>query len=82
MNLIKKKIIQKIILGISRTSYEKNIANLNNNNNNSNVDEVSNTSVETEIGSFTTTILDKTETRQSNISLTCSKLNNLEINPR
>ena len=81
MNLIKKKIIQEIILGISRTSYEKNIANLNNNNN-SNVDEVSNTSVETEIGSFTTTILDKTETRQSNISLTCSKLNNLEINPR
>lgn len=81
MNLIKKKIIQEIILGISRTSYEKNIANLNNNNN-SNVDEVSNTSVETEIGSFTTTILDETENRQSNIKLTCSKLNNLEINPR
>ena len=81
MNLIKKKIIQKIILGISRTSYEKNIANLNNNNN-SNVDEVSNTPIETELSSFTTTILDKTENRQSNIKLTCSKLNNLEINPR
>ena len=80
MNLIKKRIILKIILGISKTSYEQNISNLNNNN--SNVDEVSNTPIETELSSFTTTILDKTENRQSNIKLTCSKLNNLEINPR
>lgn len=36
--------------------------------------------METEIGRFTTNIIDKTENRQSNIRLTCSKLNNLEIN--
>lgn len=36
--------------------------------------------IETEIGRFATNIIDKTENRQSNIRLTCSKLNNLEIN--
>ena len=34
---------------------------------------------ETELGKFSTNILDKTENRQSNIRLTCSKLNNLTI---
>ena len=34
---------------------------------------------ETELGKFSTNILDKTENRQSNIRLTCSKLNNLTL---
>jgi vancomycin resistance protein YoaR len=34
---------------------------------------------EIELGKFSTNILDKTENRQSNIRLTCSKLNNLTI---
>lgn len=34
---------------------------------------------ETELAQFSTTILDKTENRQHNIRLTCSKLNNLTL---
>lgn len=34
---------------------------------------------ETEIGKFATNIIDKTENRQSNIKLTCSKLNNFTV---
>lgn len=79
---------------ISRTNFEsKNNTitdintNLNtniiSNNNSSNNEENKATSpVETELASFSTTILDKTENRQHNIKLTCSKLNNLTINSK
>ena len=78
-------------LSFESTNNSENNVNLDdtkqNNNNQSNLSEDENTyensnNSEVEIGSFTTNILDKTENRQSNINLTCSKLNNLEINSR
>ncbi|HBC84879.1 MAG TPA: hypothetical protein DCZ30_05640 [Clostridiales bacterium] len=37
------------------------------------------TPVETELGSFSTKIIDKRENRQNNIRITCSKLNGITI---
>lgn len=61
------KLLKKILTQI--------IGTLDANSKSSNPPQVS----ETELGKFSTTILDKTENRQSNIRLTCSKLNNLII---
>ena len=76
----------------NRLNSETNIDNPNNSNTERNINSLDekntikstpeSTPIETEIGKFSTTILDKTENRQSNIRLTCSKLNNFTVNSR
>lgn len=79
---------------ISRTDLELNttdsITNDTSTNNNSSESENSSNDshtdtkptqspIETELATFSTTIIDKRENRQNNIRITCSKLNNLTI---
>lgn len=77
----------------SRTNLELNTTDSitnNTSNNNSNESEkssndsntdtnTSQTPIETELATFSTTIIDKRENRQNNIRITCSKLNNLTV---
>lgn len=68
---------------ISRTSRTTNITNESSNNTTNEIkNEVTTpapTPVETELGSFSTNIVDKRENRQNNIRITCSKLNGITV---
>ena len=63
---------------INRTGFNQNINNIANSLD-SKTENKFTIPIETELGTFTTNILDKEENRQSNIKLTCSKLNNFEL---
>ena len=68
---------------ISRISTTTNITNESSNNTTNEpkneITSPSPTPVETELGSFSTNIIDKRENRQNNIRITCSKLNGITV---